>query len=267
MVNKIEQFLNEKFGEVRAVTIDKVIWFVAQDVANILGYGLTTDMTRNLEDDEKGMQTLHTLGGNQNLTAINESGLYSIVLSITKRNKERYGLSREFKRWITNEVIPTLRETGAYIEKDREQEVVDKYFYGLSDDLKLQVFKELQSNNEKLKVKAVKHDKFLDTDSTYTFEEVAKMLSTQANEEYGLDVKVSKISLPKYLREKGILSKNKSGKSYTNLPNQDFEQYFDVVSRNVNDEFSKPQTRVKSMGIDFIYDELVLDEFQLKQIH
>lgn len=263
MTNKIEQFLSEKFGEVRASKINGVIWFVAADVANVLGYRMASDMTRIIDDEDKDTQTMRTLGGEQELAIINEGGLYSVILSITKRNPERYEKSREFKRWITNEVIPTLRETGAYIEKDREQEVVDKYFYGLSDELKLQVFKELQSNNEKLKVKADKHDKFLDIDSTYTFVEVAKMLSTKADENYGNKFKISGIALTKYLREKGVLSKAKAGKSYKNLPNQEYEQYFDVISRNVNEEFSKPQTRVKTSGVEMIYEELVLDGFQL----
>ncbi|UUV25920.1 MULTISPECIES: BRO family protein [Lysinibacillus] len=271
MTNKIEQFLSEKFGEVRAIKENKIIWFVAKDVSQVLKYTTTQKVTDKVDDDDivkiprsnlPNLGNLNTKGGNH-VTFINEGGLYQVVGSITKKDAERYTLSREFKRWITNEVIPTLRETGAYIEKDREQEVVDKYFYGLSDELKLQVFKELQNNNEKLKVKADKHDKFLNIDSTYNFVEVSKMLSTKADEEYGNKFKISGIALTKYLREKGILSKTKSGKSYTNLPNQPYEEYFDVVSRNVNDDFSKSQTRVKSSGIDMIYEELVLDGFQL----
>ena len=263
MTNKIEQFLSEKFGEVGAVKINNVIWFVASDVAKVLGYRMASDMTRNLEDDEKDTQTMRTLGGEQEVSIISESGLYSAVLSITKRNKERYELSREFKRWITNEVIPTIRETGGYVENNREEEFAYNYFSGLSDNLKFEIVKELKNNNEKLQVKATKFDQFLDTDSTYSFEEVAKMLSTKAEEEYGLKIKLTKVSLPKYLREKGILSKAKSGNSYKNLPNQQFEQYFDVISRKVLGTFEKVQTRVKACGINFIYDELVLDGFKL----
>lgn len=271
MVNKIEQFLNDKFGEVRASKINGVIWFVAGDVAKSLNYANVNKVTDKVDDDDVisiSKSQLTNFGsweqtGGRDVLLINEGGLYQTVLSVTKKDIERYKKSREFKKWIANEVIPTLRETGAYIEEKREQEVVDKYFYGLSDELKLQVFKELQNNNEKLKVKADKHDKFLNIDSTYNFVEVSKMLSTKADEEYGNKFKISGIALTKYLREKGILSKTKSGKSYTNLPNQPYEEYFDVVSRNVNDDFSKSQTRVKSSGIDMIYEELVLDGFQL----
>lgn len=265
MSNKVEQFLNDNFGEVGAIKDDKgIIWFIASDISKVLGYRMASDMTRVLDEDEKDTQTIRTLGGEQKMNVINESGLYSVILSITKRNKERYELSREFKKWITSEIIPTLRETGAYIEKDREQEVVDKYFYGLSDELKLQVFKELQSNNEKLKVKAGKFDKFLSTDSSYTFTEVAKLLSTKANEDYGNDLKIGRNKLTEYLRDKGILSKTKHGNSYSNLPNQKYESYFHVVVRGVNSEINKPQCRVNSNGVEFIYDMLILDEFKLE---
>lgn len=262
--NKIEQFLSEKFGEVRAVKINNVIWFVASDIAKVLDYRMASDMTRILEDDEKDTQTMRTLGGEQEFNIINESGLYSIVLSITKRNKERYELAREFKRWITGEVIPTIRETGAYIEENREEEVVDKYFSGFSDELKLAMFKELKKNNEELKVKAGNWDKFLDTNSTYTFTDVAKMISTKAKEDDGITIKISGQSLTKYLRSKNILSKNKSGKSYVNHPNKNYEDYFDVISRQVNDDFNKSQTRVKSNGVEFIYSILIEDEFNIK---
>lgn len=258
MVNKIEEFLNEHFGDVRATKDENgIIWFVAKDVADVLGYRMASDMTRLLEDEDVDTQTMRTLSGEQEMNIISESGVYDVVSSITKRNKERYKLAREFKRWIVCTVLPTIRQTGAYIEKEREEEVVDKYFYGLRDETKLIVFKELQSNNEKLQVKAGKFDKFMGTESTYTFTKVAKMLATQASEEAGKEIKITVQKLTSFLRESGILSKNKSGDSYDNLPNKGYEDYFDVVSISVKDKFNKSQTRVKPNGIDFIYDKLI----------
>ena len=256
MTNKIEQFLDEKFGEVRAIKEGVNLFFVAQDVAKSLQYAKATDMSRNLDEDEKGKRTLRTLGGEQELTVINESGLYSAVLSITKRNKERYELAREFKRWITGEVIPTIRETGGYVEEDREDDFVGKYFSDFSDEMKASMVQELMRVNEGLKVKSNKWDQFLEAGSTYTFTEVAKMISTKASEEEGKEIKISNQKLTKYLREEGILSKNKSSKRFTNHPNQNYELYFDVISRQVNEELSKTQTRVKSRGVEFIYEKL-----------
>ena len=62
--NKVKEFLNDIFGEVRTINEDGELWFVASDIAKILEYGITADMTRKLADDEKDMETLHTLGGN-----------------------------------------------------------------------------------------------------------------------------------------------------------------------------------------------------------
>ena len=253
--NKVQEFLNENFGQVRAMEINNVLWFVADDVAKSLDYEIATNMTRNLDDDEKDIQTLNTLGGEQKCLIINESGLYNAVLSITKRNKERYEKARMFKKWITSEVIPTIRNTGAYIEEDREEEVVEKYFSGLSEETKKAMVIDLMKNNKKNKIKADKWDRFLDTDSTYTFTEVSNLISTKAEEDK-LDIKISNKELTKFLREQGILSKNKKGTSYLNTPNKDYEDYFNVVSVDVQGKFNKCQTRVKANGVEFIYDLL-----------
>ena len=255
MSNKVQEFLNENFGQVRVMEVNNVLWFVADDVAKSLDYEIATNMTRNLDDDEKDIQTLNTLGGEQKCLIINESGLYNAVLSITKRNKERYEKARMFKKWITSEVIPTIRNTGAYIEEEREEEVVEKYFSGLSEETKKAMVIDLMKNNKKNKIKADKWDRFLDTDSTYTFTEVSKLISTKAEEDK-LDIKISNKELTKFLREQGILSKNKKGTSYLNTPNKDYEDYFNVVSVDVQGKFNKCQTRVKANGVEFIYDLL-----------
>ena len=114
---------------------------------------------------------------------------------------------------------------------------------------------DLMKNNKKNKIKADKWDRFLDTDSTYTFTEVSKLISTKAEEDK-LDIKISNKELTKFLREQGILSKNKKGTSYLNTPNKDYEDYFNVVSVDVQGKFNKCQTRVKANGVEFIYDLL-----------
>lgn len=83
-------------------------WFVAGDVAGALDYSEAKDMTRNLDDDEKGRQIVPTLGGDQEMTVINESGLYSAIL------KSRKPEAKAFKKWVTSEVLPSIRKTGSY---------------------------------------------------------------------------------------------------------------------------------------------------------
>lgn len=83
-------------------------WFVASDVARVLGYSETSAMTRTLDDDEKGLRNLHTPGGEQSLVVISESGLYSAIL------RSRVPKAKEFKRWVTSVLLPTLRKTGTF---------------------------------------------------------------------------------------------------------------------------------------------------------
>lgn len=96
-------------ADVRTLVIDGELWFVAVDVAVILGYSATSAMTRTLDEDEKGVQILHTLGGDQECTVISEAGLFSAVL------RSRVPSARAFKRWVTHEVLPTINRTGAYV--------------------------------------------------------------------------------------------------------------------------------------------------------
>lgn len=100
-----------KTTQVRTIEIDDLIWFVAGDVAKALDYPEAKDMTRILDDDEKGRHIVPTLGGDQELLTINESGLYHAIL------KSRKPEAVPFRKWVTNEVLPAIRKTGRY---DRE---------------------------------------------------------------------------------------------------------------------------------------------------
>jgi hypothetical protein len=98
--------------EVRTLLIDDQPWFVANDISEALQYSVASAMTRHLDDDEKGVSTVHTLGGEQEMLVINESGLYSAILRSRKAEAKR------FKKWITAEVLPTIRKTGRYADTD-----------------------------------------------------------------------------------------------------------------------------------------------------
>jgi len=103
-------FKNSDFGEVRTVTIESEPWFVGKDIAEALGYGNHRQaLTTNVDEEDKVVHAMDTLGGTQNMLVINESGLYSLILSSKLQN------AKQFKRWVTSEVIPQIRKTGAYI--------------------------------------------------------------------------------------------------------------------------------------------------------
>ena len=93
--------------QVRVITDDQgEPWFVAADVCAVLG--ITTEQTRRLDDDEKGLRSMQTPGGTQSMTTVNEFGLYSLILGSRKPE------ARAFKRWVTHEVLPAIRRTGSY---------------------------------------------------------------------------------------------------------------------------------------------------------
>lgn len=106
-MNELQVF-NYKEKEIRTITIGDKIWWVAKDVCNVLEIENNRDATSRLDNDEKGVGIIDTPGGKQEMTTINEPGLYSLILSSTKPE------AKSFKRWITHVVIPSIRKTGSY---------------------------------------------------------------------------------------------------------------------------------------------------------
>lgn len=105
----IQVFNNNEFGEIRSMTIDGEPYFVGKDVAAALGYSNPRKaIGDHVDEEDKGVTKCDTLGGGQNLTIINESGMYSLILSSKLEGAKR------FKRWVTSEVLPSIRKTGAY---------------------------------------------------------------------------------------------------------------------------------------------------------
>ena len=109
-MNNIELFKNESFGYIRTLIINDEVWFVGKDVASALGYKNVSKALQDHVDEEDKLnnETLSSLGQREGWL-INESGLYSLILS------SKLPQAKEFKRWVTNEVLPTLRKTGSYI--------------------------------------------------------------------------------------------------------------------------------------------------------
>lgn len=104
----LQIFNNDRFGQVRIVPVDGELMFVAKDVCDCLEITKYRDAISRLDSDERGSVKLDTPGGKQDIAAINEYGLYNLVLSSRKPE------AKEFKRWITHEVIPAIRKTGSY---------------------------------------------------------------------------------------------------------------------------------------------------------
>ena len=108
-MNDIQIFNNNQFGQVRTTIINGEVWFVGKDVAEALGYTKPRNaIATHVDEEDKGALKQGTLGGAQEMTIINESGLYSLTLS------SKLPSAKKFKRWITKEVIPSIRKTGSY---------------------------------------------------------------------------------------------------------------------------------------------------------
>lgn len=108
-MNELQIFNNPEFGEVRTIEVNGEPWLVGKDVATALGYSNTRDaLNKHVDAEDKGVAKCDTLGGTQDIVIINESGLYSLVLS------SKLPGAKKFKRWVTSEVLPSIRKTGGY---------------------------------------------------------------------------------------------------------------------------------------------------------
>ncbi len=119
--NKVTLFTNEELGSVRALEIDGEPYFVGKDVAVALGYKEPQKAVRErVAPEDRGVSKMDTPGGKQEMAIINESGLYSLILS------SKLPKAKEFKHWITAEVLPVIRKTGGYVNDTKQ--FVDYYF-------------------------------------------------------------------------------------------------------------------------------------------
>lgn len=165
-MNELTIFKNERFGEMRTVTIGDEIWFVGKDVAEILGYSNPRDaLAKRVDAEDKGVANCDTLGGRQELTIINESGLYSLILS------SKLPSAKEFKHWVTAEVLPSIRKHGAYMSPETIEKVIT------DPDFIIRLAIELKAAREKvaeLQPKAAYYDAVSRADGSTSFRETAK---------------------------------------------------------------------------------------------
>lgn len=200
-MNELQVFNNAMFGNVRIILQDNEPWFVAKDVCDCLSINDTSKAVSRLDNDEKGTNLIPTLGGNQNLWTVNEYGLYSLVMSSRKPE------AKEFKRWVTHEVLPSIRKYGSYnMDIPRT----------LPDALKLYA-NEIEAHNktkallEEQKPKVLFADAVNASHTSILVGDLAKLLRQN-----GLDIGQNRLF--EKLRQEGYLIKQK-GESY-NMPTQ-----------------------------------------------
>ena len=206
----LQIFNSPEFGAIRTIEKDGEPWFVGKDVANALGYKDTVNALKShVDTEDKGGWQITTQFGEKETTIINESGLYSLVLS------SKLPTAKKFKRWVTNEVIPSIRKHGAYMTPETLEKVL------LSPDTLMQLAQNLKDEQEKRKAleqqiesqkPAVLFTGAVETSKTsILIGELAKMLKQNG-------VNIGQNRLFEWMRQNGYLIKRK-GTDY-NMPTQ-----------------------------------------------
>lgn len=203
-------FKNEEFGTIRTVEINGEIWFVGKDVASILGYSNARDAIANhVYEDDKGVGKLDTLGGKQNMTVINESGLYALIFGSKLESAKR------FKHWVTSEVLPSIREHGTYMTQEFIQKTLDNPDYLIAIATKIKEEREARKKLEaKLKEErphAILGRAITTAKTSILIGDLAKILNQN-----GVDVGAKRLF--EWMRNNGYLIKRKG--TDWNMPTQ-----------------------------------------------
>ena len=174
--NQVQVFNNAEFGDVRVIMQDGEPWFVGKDVAGVLEYKRTADAIKlHVDEDDKGVCVLPTPGGKQSVVIINESGLYSLILS------SKLPSAKAFKRWVTSDVLPAIRKHGGYLTSEKVEEAL------LNPDVLIELATQLKVEREQrikaetqlqvVKPKVNYYDEYMKRDELFTVTFVANTMA------------------------------------------------------------------------------------------
>jgi len=221
-VNEIKIFNNPEFGDIRMITIEDEPWFVGKDVAAILGYKDTSDaMKRHVDEEDKLGRRFTDSGQNREMYVINESGLYSLILS------SKLPTAKKFKRWVTSEVLPAIRKNGMYMTDQKAYDLLHNS--GSLADMLQQAAEQLRQKDieiRRMKPKELFADAVATSDSSILVGELAKLLKQNG-------VEIGQNRLFQWMRENGYLIKSGSSK---NMPTQKAmeAELFEIKERTIN---------------------------------
>ena len=232
-MNEIMTFVNEEFGSVRSTVINGEPWFVGKDIAKVLGYRDTSDaLKKHVDAEDKLSRYFADSGQNRLMYVINESGFYSLVLS------SKLPTAKKIKRWVTSDVLPTIRKTGGYVND--ADKFVDTYL-PFADEPTKNLFKiqfeYINQLNDRIrrdepKVKFADH--VSDTVNLIDMNDMAKLCADHG-------IRIGRTRLFRWLRSKGILMEG-------NIPYQIFiERGYFKVKESVFDLYGEPKTYQQTM--------------------
>ena len=241
---ELQVYSNKMFGSVRTTTINGIPYFAGKDVAEILGYSNPRKaLADHVDDEDKGVTKCDTLGGIQEITVINESGLYSLII------RSKKPAAKEFKRWVTSEVLPSIRKYGLYAT----DELIN------NPDLAISLFTALKLERQKvavqnqqiaeMKPKATYYDVVLSCQDAVPISVIAK--------DYGWSAKY----MNEYLHSRGV--QFKQGDTWLLYQHSANQGYTKTQTHTYYDKKRNPHAKVHTKwtqkGRLFIYDLLKAD--------
>ncbi|MBO0561558.1 phage antirepressor Ant [Clostridium botulinum] len=240
-MNTLQIFKNNEFGSIRTLQNEKGNWLVGKDIAESLGYKNTRDaLNKHVDEEDKADVAIHDGSQNRNMVLINESGLYSLVLS------SKLPTAKKFKRWVTSEVLPQIRQTGGYIpinKGETEEDILAKAI--------LIAQKTIENKNkiiEQQKPLVSFANKVATSQNSLLVREVAKLASKQ-----GLNIGEKR--LWNKLREWGLIFKNSREPKQYGID----RGYFEVVEgtkESSKGTFIYQTTKVTGKGQVYIISKL-----------
>ena len=247
-MNDLKIWESQEFGVLRVIEQDGEPWLVGKDVAQALGYGegksLANAVANHVDPEDKGVTELMTPGGKQKMVVINESGLYSLVLSSKLPGAKR------FRRWVTGEVLPSIRKQGAYMTPETLQQAL------LNPDTMIQLCQQLKDEQER-SARLKEANERLEPAARYAHDCLLAdggRLASSIAQEYGM----SAIKFNKLLHRLGIQYKQggqwllyakHTGKGYT-------ETRVNLIPHNDGFTHQHPETLWTAKGRAFLYKKL-----------
>lgn len=205
-MNNLKIFENAEFGQIRTAEVDGESWFVGKDVAEALGYAEPRSaVSKKVEEVDRGVAEMETPSGKQNMTIINESGLYALIFGSKLESAKR------FKHWVTSEVLPAIRKHGAYAVDEllNNPEMAIKAFTALKEEREKN--KRLQTDVDRMKPKEIFADAVSASKTSILIGDLAKILKQNG-------INTGQNRLFETLRKDGYLIKQKG--SNWNMPTQ-----------------------------------------------
>lgn len=225
MNRDLMEFMHQDFGAIRGVEINGEPWLIGKDVARALGYKNTRDaLSRHVDSEDKGVENYDSLGGGQKTVIINESGFYSLVMG------SKLPAARKFKRWVTSEVLPSIRRNGAYMAPSLLDQVMaePEFLLVVFDRLQTErqgrqkaerCVQKLESRVEEMESKAKFYDMAMTSRTTVSLAQAAAIL----NLHYG------NVTLVRVLKKMGVLKAD-------NTPTRKYldQGYFTVKEKSIS---------------------------------